>query len=106
MLKNKKYIGEFVYNKASKKNPDGSRNNHRRKSEADIVRIPDGIPRLVDDRTFYTVQRKLKMRKYKTSRKGKKAKYLLTGLITCSDCGTSISGMVGYGGRKKIPRVR
>jgi len=28
------------------------------------------------------------------------------GLISCSNCNRSISGMIGYGGRKKIPRVR
>jgi len=106
MLKNRKYIGEFVYNRASKKNADGSRNNHRKKSENDIVRIPEGIPRIVDDRTFFTVQRMMMNRRYQGYSNGTKTKYILSGLIVCSNCNFSISGMISYAGRKKIPRVR
>lgn len=105
-LRNKKYIGEYVYNKSSKKKMDGTRNNHKNKSESDIIRIPNGIPRIVDDRTFYTVQRKMDKRKGRYFAESSKGKYILTGLISCSNCGNSIAGMIGYGGRKKIPRVR
>ena len=106
MLINPKYIGEYVYNRSAKKNIDGTRNSHKKKSEIDVIRIPGGIPRIVDDRTFHIVQRLIKSRRYKSFRRGPKTKYLLSGLITCSDCGKSISGMMGYGGRDKKPRLR
>lgn len=72
ILTNRKYNGEFVYNRATKRNADGSRNSHRKKSENDIVRIPGGIPRIVDDRTFFTFQKIMMNRRYKGYRSGKK----------------------------------
>jgi len=105
ILKNRKYIGEFVYNRAAKRNADGSRNSHRKKSENDIVRIPGGIPRIVDDRTFFTVQKILANRKYHGYRSGKKTKYILSGLITCSNCDHAITGMISYPGRDRKTRI-
>jgi len=105
-LRNRKYIGEYVYNRASKRDKNGSRNNHRRKPESEIVRIPGGVPQIVDERIFFTQQRKMDARKGRFFAKSSKGKYLLTGVITCSNCGKSIGGMVGYGGRDKKPRVR
>lgn len=50
VLANRKYIGKYVYNRVDKRNADGTRNSHRKKSENDIVRILGDIPRIVDEK--------------------------------------------------------
>ncbi len=105
LLRNRKYIGEYVYNRSAKKNPDGTRNNHKKKFESEIIRIPNGIPRIVDDETFKDVQKILDNRLGYGRHKMGETKYLLSGLIKCGVCGFSISGATNYGGRDKKPRV-
>ncbi|MFI3166805.1 MAG: recombinase family protein [Bacillota bacterium] len=94
MLKNRKYIGEYVYNRSSKRKQDGSRNNHSDKAESEIIRIPDGMPRIVTNEVFDKVQEIMKEREYKKGRMNQRGKNLLSGLLVCKNCGTAYSG--GY----------
>ena len=105
VLSNSKYNGEYVYNRSAKKAVDGTRNHHKSKSEAEIVRIPDALPRIIEKRDFEMVQRLLKKRKDSKFGRGPKSKYLLSSYIRCKNCGYSITGHTVYGGRTKSARI-
>jgi len=105
ILKNRKYIGEYVYNRSIPKRSDGKRNTHDSKAEFEIVRLPNAVPRIVDDITFYKVQEILRQREHNHRHPRLKSKYLLTGLLQCEVCGHSPIGNVTAGGRNKTPRL-
>ena len=78
MLKNEKYIGVYSYK--------------------DIVRVEDGVPRIIDDETFYKVQEMLKVNKRAPVRTWNRADYILTDKLFCGHCG---SNMIGESGTSK-----
>ena len=93
ILRNRKYIGEYVYNRSAYRARGVEYNNHTQKAEEEIIRIPGGMPRIVDDDTFNKVQRILDERKKHPNMRGVKTKkYLLTGLIVCGECGKTFCG--------------
>ncbi|MCF7930457.1 MAG: recombinase family protein [Acholeplasmataceae bacterium] len=100
-LKNRKYIGEYVYNRIPKRKPDGSRNSHIMKPESEIVRIPEAVPAIIEDEVFEKVQNLLRLRKERKGYAKRDGKYLLSGLIKCDICGYAVSGGTDYGGRNK-----
>ncbi len=104
-LVNRKYIGEYTYNLRSRNNEAGVKKNLNWKNESEVVRIPGGIPVIIEAEIFDEVQRLLQKRKKLNKRRGPKSKYLLTGLIKCSDCGSAICGNTEHGGRNKHVRV-
>ncbi len=93
ILRCRQYIGEYIFNRMDKRDSRGKRNFHKEKSPQDIIRIPNGMPRIIDDETFYKVQKILDMRKrgmagYQRMRR----KYPLSGLIRCKKCGFALCG--------------
>lgn len=56
MLRNEKYNGIYVFNRTASKNESGRRNNHKNKPVEDMIRIPGGMPCIVDEETFERVQ--------------------------------------------------
>lgn len=102
ILTNEKYIGVYVYNRASSKDSRGKRNNHRSKPDDQIIRIENGIPAIVTREEFQAVQELLKKRR--RSRRGRTDTgnvYLLTGKVYCGICGGKYCGNSQYSGRKK-----
>jgi site-specific DNA recombinase len=104
-LKNRKYIGEYVYNLASKKNIDGTRNHHKKKPESEVVRIPGAVPRIIDDKTFEKAQEMMEQRKHDPFIGQIRGKYLLTGLVKCDKCNYRMSGHTNHNGRNKQIRI-
>jgi len=93
ILRNRKYIGEYVYNRAASKDDDGKRNNHKSKTANEIIRLSGAMPRIIDDDTFNKVQAILDKRKNNSRPSLKPSnKYLLTGLTRCATCGRAICG--------------
>lgn len=74
MLKNEKYIGVYTY--------DGQR-------------IDGGIPRIIDDETFYRVQEMLKINKRAPAKTWHRADYLLSDKLFCGKCGSPMIGESG-----------
>ena len=91
MLRNEKYNGVYVFSRAASKDELGRRNNHRDKPIEDQIRIPGGMPKIVDDDTFARVQSILASRKRHGRRTGKRT-YLLTGMVFCGLCGHRYCG--------------
>ena len=104
ILHNRKYIGEYVYNLRGSKKRSGKANSRQHKPESEVIRIPDGIPRIVDDETFNKVQRRLESNKKRTQTYKPRSSYLLSGLIECGKCGYHYQGNSRKSGAKKVNR--
>ena len=100
-LRNRKYIGEYSYNKIPKRNPDGTRNSHLTKPESEVIRIPNAVPKIIDEDTFNKVQMLLDQRSRGEAYIRRSRKYLLTGLTRCDLCGHAVVGMSGTQGKEK-----
>ena len=88
MFVNEKYMGVYVYNRAAAATRAGSRNNHASKPSDEIIRIPGGIPAIVDAETFAIVQRRIADDKRGPGARRAKRVYIASGLVYCSVCGS------------------
>ena len=97
ILRNDKYYGTYVYNREN-----GKRKARRVLIERfDEVRNEKAIPPIIKKSTFDKVQKILDERKQGRPRQNSSPEYILTGLITCKNCGSSMSGESNIGGRNK-----
>jgi site-specific DNA recombinase len=97
LLKNEKYTGMYIFNRATCK-IDDKRNN--RKENADMIKIPGGMPRIVSDEVFEKVKLRMNDNKRKAVNTAKEV-YLLSGLIFCGKCNGAMIGHTSYSGRSK-----
>ena len=107
ILTNPKYMGVYTYNRSvSKPKQIGMKRSHRKnKNEEEIIRIPNGVPAIVDEETFELVQKLLKQRRRSKGQHKAKEVYLLTGLVECAECGSAYHGSSRIGGRNKSKYV-
>lgn len=93
ILTNEKYIGTYVFNRTVPQPRDGKRSNKSRPDD-EILRIPNGIPAIIDNETWSMTQALLKRRKTMAGKGERKAKeiYLLSGIIRCGECGGAMVG--------------
>lgn len=102
ILTNKKYIGTYEYNKTSRDyNEQGKKNLKRINKDEDIIVIEDALPAIIPKSDFYKVQEIIKSKQRTINSKARK--YLLKGLVTCTNCGKKL---VGYKQSKKCGYVR
>jgi site-specific DNA recombinase len=102
-IRNEKYKGVYVYGKNKRTKIDGT---FKDVPGDDVVRIQDGIPRIVDNETWDKANSIYNERQYKSGGQAKaKEIYLLSGLIYCGLCGGSMCGSKVNSGRSKIPRI-
>ena len=98
ILRNDKYYGTYVYNREN-----GKRKARRVLIERfDEVRNEKAIPPIIKKSTFDKVQKILDERKQGRPHQNSSPEYILTGLITCKNCGSSMSGESNVGGRNKM----
>lgn len=100
ILKNEKYTGVFVFNRAAAKS-DSKRNNHAYKTNDNIIRVPGGCPAIISKSLFEKVQRIKAKNRRNTGRYHSKEFYLLTGKVYCGVCGKRIQGNLRYSGERK-----
>ena len=98
ILRNEKYIGNFIYNRSASYGRSGPRNTHANKADEEIIRIPGGIPAIIDTDLFYKVQNKKRTNVGRPGAGKAKHDYLLSGKVVCGKCGGS---MVGESARNK-----
>jgi site-specific DNA recombinase len=99
ILRNEKYIGIYVFNRTASK-VDGKRNNHASKPEEEIIKIPGGIPAIIDEELFQSIKERMSQRKTNARNKAKEV-YLLSGIIFCAQCDSAMIGHTSQSGRNK-----
>ena len=101
MVTNEKYAGVYTYNKRAGCNSVGERNSHAYKPKEDTIRIPGGVPAIVDQHTFDQAQKRKEANVKGTRSRREKDFYLLTGLIECGECGHAFTSNRKFAGRNK-----
>lgn len=74
ILHNERYRGIYIY---------------------DDIRIEGGVPRIIDDATFFLAQKNLDVQAEARHRHGSTVEFILTGKIFCGECGAPMSGTSG-----------
>lgn len=98
ILKNEKYRGIYIFNRTAKKE-FGKRTHRKSKPDKEIIRIEEGMPRIIDDITWGKVQKR--MAKNRKGANSAKENYLLSGLIYCGKCSGAMTGARRRAGRNK-----
>ena len=101
ILRNERYTGIYIFNRAVSHNQSRTRNNHQSKPEDEIIRIPGGMPALIDETAFERVAAILKSRSHAAPHQRAKESYLLVGKIFCGLCGAAYNGNRQHSGRNK-----
>jgi site-specific DNA recombinase len=103
IIRNEKYKGVYVYGKSKRISVDGVLKDV---DGDDIVRIEDGIPRIVTNDIWAKANSIYDNRRYKSGGQAKaKEIYLLSGLIFCGACGGAMCGNKVRSGRNKSLRI-
>lgn len=94
ILKQKKYIGTFVWNRASSQNAFYQYNNHLSKPEEEQVIIDNGCPAIIDKETFDKAQKILEERSNGRAKNKGCHHYMLSGIqiLKCKECGAYLIG--------------
>jgi site-specific DNA recombinase len=97
LLRNDKYYGTYVYNREN-----GKRRKDRVLLESfEEIRNENAIPPIITKELFDKVQKMLDKRKSCRPRQNANPSYILTGVLECGCCGSSISGQSTVSGRNK-----
>ena len=94
ILRNEKYSGVFVFNRQSR----AAKNSHQSKPDAEVIRIPGGIPQIVDEDIWQLVQDRLNNHKRNAAPRAKYL-YLLSGKLVCGECGAAMIGSCSTSGQ-------
>ncbi len=106
ILRNEKYLGIYTYNRRPHK-VKGMRNNRKEKPAEQVIRIPGGMPQIIEQKLWDRVQAKINGRKKGTG-EGERSRlkatrpYLLSGKIFCGLCGAAMVGTSKNYSEKKI----
>ncbi|MBF0548322.1 MAG: recombinase family protein [Candidatus Riflebacteria bacterium] len=99
ILRNTKYKGLYTFNRGPAKDCSGKRT--LKKTQEEIISIPNGIPAIISEEDFQKVQEKLALEKKKSGMYKAKAIYLLSGIVLCGKCGHSFHANGRIGGRNR-----
>lgn len=92
ILKNEKYIGIYVHNR-NQYNRYGKRKGKKSNDDTEVIRMQGVIPAIIDKKTWKAVQARMEDNKKLGRAKSKnRRQYLLSGIITCGECGSSFVG--------------
>lgn len=92
IIRNEKYAGVYVFNRSASKDAFGKRNNHKSKSEEEIIKIEGGVPAIVSEETFSKAMEMMEIRKRSPGARKAKESYLLQGITVCGECGSRFEG--------------
>ena len=100
ILRNEKYIGTFVFNKVPKM-VDGKRNSHRTKKPEEIIKIPNGVPAIIDKETFDKAAKRMLDNKRNATNKLRNPIFYPEKFF-CGTCGSAMVGHTSYAGRNNL----
>ena len=92
ILKNRKYIGIYEFNRQVAKTVDGKRNSHASKAQEAIITIPGAVPAIIDQTTWEAAQAMMSKNIHGGGRYKAKVDYLLSGVLVCGECGAHLVG--------------
>lgn len=101
ILKNRKYTGVYIFNRAAAKGSAGKRNNHLSKDSSEMVVVEGGVPRIIDPAMFEIAQQRIEKNRHAGCRNHAKQFYLLSGKLHCQECGKAMTGNARWSGRNK-----
>ena len=94
ILSNEKYVGTYIHNRLAAADHEGKRSSSRLKPEADQIRIPGGIPAIIDQATWDAACR-LRAENRATRGTYTSTPYLLAGRCHCAVCGSALRVLTG-----------
>jgi site-specific DNA recombinase len=100
ILQNEKYVGRFIFNKKLEKDISGKRNPQVKPKE-DWIICEGGLPAIIDEETFNKVQTKMEYNRHNGGHFKAREIYLLSGLVHCGECNSSMYGNTRKCGRNK-----
>ena len=98
IIRNKKYCGYYIYNRASGTSKYGKRNNHKNKSPEEIISFKGGMPAIISEETYDKAMKKMESNRGTGGKYYAKHTYLLSGLVKCGVCGCNMTGSSRKGG--------
>lgn len=103
VLHQEKYIGTYTWNKATRKNNKGKRNNHKQKPISEQVILEDAIPAIISKEQFDRVQQLFTSRRNGTAPTKSRHFYLLSGggFLKCAYCSSNLIGCISTSHGKK-----
>lgn len=99
MLRNEKYTGVYIYNRAVPADRNGRRNSRASKPESEIERIPGGMPAIISRDVWEAVNKMAKNGKQLGGKNSAKNVYVLSGLVRCGVCGANM--VISNAGRNR-----
>lgn len=99
MLRNEKYTGMYIYNRAQSPGRNGRRNHRASKPESEITRIPSGMPAIISYDLWKAVRNMSLEGKALGGKNSAKNIYLLSGLVRCGCCGKTMN--IANGGKNR-----
>ena len=108
ILRQKKYIGIYTWNRRQAKQRRGKGNNHAEKPLEEQVKVEGGCPQIIDEETFQKVQERLDENKNGTADSKSRRHYMLGGLkiLKCKICGRHMVGHVSRSHGKEYVSYR
>lgn len=85
MLSNERYNGVYIFGRQTR----AAKNSHKLKPEAELVRVPGGMPQIISDEVWARAQERLHDRKRNAAGRAKYP-FLLSGKVVC-ECGAVMS---------------
>lgn len=90
LLHNEKYIGVLVYGQSPYRE-DGTRNTHS-KDGANVIRLENALPAIIDKALFETVQKRMAQNKHQQGgRPPKNREYPLRSKVFCGECKSAMT---------------
>ncbi len=91
ILRNEKYTGTYIFNKYRKKMARSGGISKEPNEEDKVIKVKDGLPKIIEEDTFNLVQQILDARIRQTPGINY-VDYLLSGKIICGECGSAFTG--------------
>lgn len=87
LLSNERYNGTYIHNRLASADAKGRRSSTRVKPEEDQIRIPGGIPAIIDMETWQAACALREEYRQYSGRQSGRVRFLLSGLCRCGVCG-------------------
>ncbi len=92
ILRNEKYIGNYVYRKENYEGFGKKRNTHSERDRKDMIILEGKIPAIISKNMWETVQMRREENKHVGGAFKAKRTYILSGILVCGSCDEKMSG--------------